>query len=203
MIVFSTVGALLASRLPGNPIGWLFLTIGLLESVGGVTDAYTTQNYDLAGPSTLSEIVAVISGVMQGPILILFLAALLVLFPDGRLPPGWRIPAMIELGAGAVLCVTAVFSEGSMQTSLDVQNPIGVSGVAGTVVSGVRGVAFFTLLGLMVASAVSLVRRYRRATGELRQQLKWFGWSGGILAITFVCAVKLPVRDRINRLQSG
>ena len=88
MIVFSTVGALLASRLPGNPIGWLFLTIGLLESVGGVTDAYTTQNYDLAGPSTLSEIVAVISGVMQGPILILFLAALLVLFPDGRLPPG-------------------------------------------------------------------------------------------------------------------
>ena len=40
----------------------------------------------------------------------------------------------------------------------------------------------------MVASAVSLVRRYRRATGALRQQLKWFGWSGGILAITFVCA---------------
>ena len=41
---------------------------------------------------------------------------------------------------------------------------------------------------MTVAAAVSLVGRYRRATGLLRQQLKWFGGAASVLAAVVVSA---------------
>src|SRR5215212_9292776 len=39
-VAFPTVGALIASRLPANPIGWIFCGVGLLYIVQRFTTAY-------------------------------------------------------------------------------------------------------------------------------------------------------------------
>ena len=40
LLVFGLVGALVASRLPRNPIGWLFLVLALLEGVYELAAGY-------------------------------------------------------------------------------------------------------------------------------------------------------------------
>ena len=63
-------------------------------------------------------------------------------------------------------------------------------GVVGSVGSTLGSIGTAVLLILMVAATVSLVLRFRRSTGVLRQQLKWFGAAAADLA---VAAVVSPV----------
>jgi hypothetical protein len=41
ILAFALVGALVASRLPGNPIGWICLVFGLTLTFGGAADEYS------------------------------------------------------------------------------------------------------------------------------------------------------------------
>src|SRR5215210_9262635 len=54
-LAYPTVGALIASRLPTNPIGWIFCGVGLLHGVRRFTGAYTDyalfENITLSGGS--------------------------------------------------------------------------------------------------------------------------------------------------------
>ena len=40
LVAFPTVGALIASRRPTNPIGWLLIAIGVLGATGGLAEGY-------------------------------------------------------------------------------------------------------------------------------------------------------------------
>jgi uncharacterized membrane protein len=55
-LAYPTVGALIASRLPANPIGWLFCGLGLLYAVRRLTEAYADyallENFALPWGST-------------------------------------------------------------------------------------------------------------------------------------------------------
>ena len=52
---------------------------------------------------------------------------------------------------------------------------------------------FVTLLGLMGVSAIGLFRRFRRASGVPRQQLKWLASACGLFVIAFACGPALWV----------
>ena len=90
-LAYPTVGALIVSRLPANPIGWIFCSVGLLSAVRPFTVAYADyallENPALPG----EEYVAWFSSWewFALPTLAVFLV---LLFPDGR-PPSrrWRI----------------------------------------------------------------------------------------------------------------
>jgi hypothetical protein len=107
---------------------------------------------------------------------------LLLLFPDGRLPsPRWRPVAWgVALGtAGGV--VGNALKAGPLVDFPQITNPYGVDGpvvwvlgVAGSIVAA----------GSMVASAVSLVVRMRRAGSEQRQQIKWLAYVGTMVVGT-------------------
>jgi hypothetical protein len=87
-LAFPTVGALIASRLPANPIGWIFCGMGLLYTAGRFTGAYADYalNENFAFPG--GEYVAWFSSCLwfAGLTLGVFLV---LLFPDGRLPSRW------------------------------------------------------------------------------------------------------------------
>ena len=80
------VGLVLCLRVPKNAIGWLFLVTGFLIGVGKLCDAYSGVSPALVG----SRASASAAGLFE-PLVLFVLPALLLLFPEGRLPSRrWR-----------------------------------------------------------------------------------------------------------------
>jgi signal transduction histidine kinase len=145
-LAFPAVGALLASRRPRHPIGWLFLTAALGWGVANAAGAYgksLSLDPRLAGPAAWLHGWPAYVGV--GALLFIIL-----LLPDGRLPtPRWRPVAWLIAGYTAlsiVLVAIAPFTTTVLQPMF---------------------------LPLLIAVGASLVLRLVRATGLERQQLAW------------------------------
>jgi hypothetical protein len=110
---------------------------------------------------------------------------MILLFPDGRLPSRrWRPFAWFAGVVMFVICVGFVFIPGPLQGHPGVRNPLGLEGLA-----WLADVAVFIVLMLpacIVASAVSLVLRYRRARGEVRQQIKWLAFAACFVGVGYL-----------------
>jgi MFS family permease len=175
------LGGLLASRRPENPIGWMWLGVGVgfsLSSFGGSYATYALGPGSLPAPRAVGTLVAGI-GWTAAFMLIPFL---LLLFPTGRLPSRrWRFLAWAVVAAGTVALVLGPFVPGRSGFAA-VQNPFGVGGVVGDVVFALVNGGVLVLLAAVVPSALSLVFRYRRAAGVERLQIKWLAYAAVVFA---------------------
>jgi hypothetical protein len=185
---FSTVGAVIAPRLPpDNPIGWVFCTIGLLIGVTHFSAQYAIYAL-LAAPGSLpaGEAMAWILTWVWIPGLGLSTFQFL-LFPNGRLPSHrWRWFAWLSLLVILVGMIWQAFAPGLVQggDAGDIYNPLGVEGLP-NVEKPIQTLLFV----LMLISAASLFVRLVRASGVERQQLKWFTYvsvlSAGSVILTY------------------
>jgi hypothetical protein len=188
-LAFTTIGALVASRRPENAIGWIFCIVGLVFLTEGFALAYATfALFARSEPLPGGTIMAWASAWIGGPGLLGIFAFLLLLFPDGRLPTRrWRPVAWLAAIAIAVVTFAHAFGPGPLRNSEfpSVANPFGVEALA-----GVRDLlefsAFLLMFATILASAVSLVVRFRRARTLERQQIKWFAFAGAFLAAVFL-----------------
>jgi hypothetical protein len=155
------LGGLIASRRPRNPYGWVWLVFGsglALQLLGGSYAAYAlvVDPGSLPAPRTISRLLG-----LGGPLALAFAPFLFLLFPTGRLPSRrWRPIAWIAAVSGAVLFALALLFD----------NPDTVGGAITAMAVAVATAIFAAI----VISALSLVVRFRRASGVERQQLKWF-----------------------------
>jgi hypothetical protein len=179
---FVTVGAVVVSRRPGNVIGWLCCGIGLaqiLAGFGGRPAGSVLADDPSYGPGwvVLYEL-----GGLCWELSWALLAVLLLLFPTGRLPSRrWR---PVAWAAGAVLVLAALsspFLPGPPADGLR-PNPIAIPALAG-VLRLAYDTAVPVLVGVILAALVSLIVRFRRATGSERQQLKWFAYGTALLLL--------------------
>jgi hypothetical protein len=188
----TTVGALLASRRPRHPVGWLLLGLGMPVALSGVATGYA--NYGLmARPGSLpaADWAALYHGVsILGALTCL--QFVLLLTPTGSLPsPRWRWWAWFAGGAAVVALVSA------MLLPLDppyqaVPNPLFVATLAG-LLRPVGGVAWIlTALGPPVAAG-SLLLRFRRAREVERQQLRWLALAAALATVVVVTALALAL----------
>jgi signal transduction histidine kinase len=182
------VGALIASRRPRHPIGWLMLAIGLVSTLQGLLGESARQLF--APNPELGAALFFISNSLSRVVLVLY-GILLLLFPDGRLPSRrWRPVVVVGVVAMTASCALDVITPGPLADYAMVtppQNPFGipVPDLAGHIL----GLSFFIgLFGFLLLSIVSVVLRFRRAGPELRIQLKWFALAGSLLVATFVGA---------------
>src|SRR5215208_656832 len=187
-LVFPLVGALIASRRPENPIGWILLADGLLWMLSDVMDYYSV--YGMASPGSVPFPLgaAGINNWLWVPQVGLLATYVFLLFPDGRLPSRrWRPLAWL---CGVVIVsgsVGAMLSPGSLDMPRGIRNPFGLE--AAPWVTTVA-YAILPLLPLcMFASAVSLVMRYRRSKGDVRQQIKWIAFAASLVALTYLIAM--------------
>ncbi len=126
----------------------------------------------LVAPLSVSNVLG-----LGGPLSLTLAPFLLLLFPTGRLPGRrWRPLAWIAGLSGTVVIVLDLFFD----------SPEKVGGmVTVTVIAAV-----FVAFGSLALSALSLLVRYRRASGVERQQLKWFAFAA-VLAGSFLVGQQL------------
>jgi hypothetical protein len=179
---FVTVGAVIVSRRPGNVIGWLCWGIGLAQILAGF-GGRSAQSVLAEDPSYGPGWVVLYElGELCWELSWALLAVLLLLFPTGRLPSRrWRPVAWV---AGAVLVLAALSSPllpGPPADGLR-PNPIAIPELEGVLQLAYNTAGSF-LFGVVLAALVSLVVRFRRATGIERQQLKWFTYGTALLLL--------------------
>src|SRR5215207_6550780 len=150
-LVFPLVGALIASRRPENPIGWLCLVDGLLWTTTNMLDYHSL--YVMASPGSVP-------------------------FPE------------VLAGVNHWLWVPTVgllLSPGPLDMPRGIRNPFGLEAAPWVAVAAY---AILPLLPLcMLASALSLVMRYRRSRGDVRQQIKWIAFAASLVALTYLIAI--------------
>jgi hypothetical protein len=188
-IPYPVVGALILSRATGNPIGWVFCAVGLLQGLNVFGDEYGHYAL-LTNPGSIP------GGFEMGwvafwtwmPSLALLLTFLLLLFPTGHPPsPRWRWVGWLS-AAGIVLIVfpAAIAGWAVRDTGLEILDESGLE-IEGSILVAVP-VGFALVLVGSLASIASLLVRYRRSSGDERQQLKCFMFAGGLAFTTILLA---------------
>jgi len=207
ILAFALVGALVASRLPGNAIGWICLAIGLALSLGGMADEYSVYA-QATRPGLLpgGEYAAWLQNWAWIPAVGLMGTFTILLFPTGRLPTHrWRAVAWLS---GAVLLLASLseaFSPGKLAEAPNVTNPFGIESARGALELVNTG-SFLLLPLCFVLSAFSMVLRFRRSAGVERQQLKWFTTAAVLLGACFPFVFVVPwgvAEDLVTLLFAG
>jgi hypothetical protein len=184
VVTAATVGALLASRRPAHPVGWLLLTLGLSVAASGVADGYARYGL-VARPGALpaARWVAVYSPatLFMGLACIGFV---LLLAPTGSLPsPRWRWWARVAAAAPAGFLVALTIGPGLVippyESAVD---PVTVPALAGAVRITIA-TAFVLTVGALAVGAWSLVVRFRHARGVERQQLRWIAFAAALTGV--------------------
>jgi hypothetical protein len=193
----ATVGALVGSRRPAHPVGWLLLGLGLLVVVNGVASGYVTYGL-VARPGALPA-ASYLAGIANG-IEVLWLACvgfILLLTPTGSLPsPRWRWWARVAAAAPVLLVLLAAVDPQPLAPEHpEVENPLAVPVPTGLLLA-VAAVAAVIVLATLVAAAGSLVVRFRRARGTERQQLRWLAVGAALAAMALLVAVAAGAMGR-------
>jgi len=187
-LAFPVVGALISFRRPRNPVGWICLADGLLWTFIGMSDNYGVYGVAKPGSVPFPVGIAGINNWLWVPAVGLLGTYLLLLFPDGRLPSRrWRPLAWLS---GAVLVLASVgvmLSPGPLEHLGRVRNPFGLEGQHWMTSAGYVVLPLLPLC--MLASALSLVLRFRRSRGEERQQIKWIAFSASVVVMVYLIAM--------------
>ncbi|MDQ3540934.1 MAG: histidine kinase [Chloroflexota bacterium] len=190
------IGSLIASRQPGNMVGWVMLVGGLSFMLMTFTGYYALYGIAIQ-PGALpgARAVAWPQTWLWVPGAACLYLLLPFYFPDGRpVSPRWRwFPPVVIAGAVALATVSSLTpGEELIQVHANqatVVNPLGIDDDAPAVLLRVLDVAIPVLLvGLAVTATASLLIRFRRSQRVERQQLKW-------VAYAFVAFLALIVLD--------
>jgi len=188
-VIAATVGAVVATRRPRHPAGWLLLAMGLSLTLSSAGSGYKWYGL-VARPGSLPA-AGYLAGLADG-INIVYIACagfVLLLTPTGSLPsPRWRWWARLAAAAAVVFVLVSVVTPRPLYPEYpDVGSPIGVQALEDPPLALVVPLAGVVVLVALVVGAGSLVGRFRRARGVERQQLRWLAW-GAVLAAMFLVA---------------
>jgi signal transduction histidine kinase len=183
------VGFLIASRQPTNWAGWLFLLTGAPFPI--LTLAQALVVYDLKadpGSIPLIGLWATIGEYALYPIALLPL--LFLLYPDGHLPGRrWRWGAVGLVGGTAIAFVGFLLRPGPFNNWIGdgilYENPFGIGAFADT---GPRVITIGTVLALLssLSTVVAVRQRFKRSTGEERQQMRWLAFVASLAGFFFI-----------------
>jgi len=178
-VSFSIIGAIIASRLPANPLGWLYCATACIIAVAYLSAEYAIYAL-LARPDSLpaGEALAwLASWVWLLSIGCIVLS--LLLFPNGRLPSsGWRWLAWLSVLLTIAGAVWVALSPGAIGNLGSIGNPLGIEGLP----HGYKPVQTIMFALLFVAAVSTLGLRLRRSRGIEHQQIKWPAFTAVVAA---------------------
>lgn len=193
-LIYAGLGALVLSRHPRHPIGWLLAGLGLINSIEVLNVGYLAYLSRAlpGGVSSVPDFALWSLFWVHVPRLLVPLTLLLLLFPDGELlSRRWRaILWAAALGLVISIVSFAFTTEPSERIGVAITNPFGVESQLMTAAQAVGSLlAFVGLIGALAAVTV----RFRRSRGVERQQMKWITYAMVILVGALILAGGLAV----------
>ena len=182
---YSVIGAIIASRLPSHPIGWICCAIGVMAAVESFSSEYALYALLAPHPEPLlgGKVMAWLS-IWVWILMFGFIVFLLLLFPTGRLPNSrWRpfawMSAALTLMAAILMAILPNIVLDTLGPSgkgrISLPNPLGVEGLPNLFLP-----VQTLVLALGLVAAASVVVGRRGARGVERQQIKWLLYAGAI-----------------------
>ena len=192
IVAFVVVGALLAARVPGNPIGPLILWAGALlaTTIAIGTLAVVGAQRGTASMEWLA-IAAIVNELGFLVPIVLILVGIPLIFPDGRLLSArWRWVIVVAVSALVAQAVAQVLTPGPLGAP-ELPNPFAVPSMA-PMIDLLNTYASWSSMVGYVAAVLAVVIRYRRADEVQRHQLKWLIAVAALAALAFPIAFIFP-----------
>ena len=198
---FAIVGTFLATRLPRNPVGWLFLFMAAVLALQEIATTYSfaalathrtwpAGNWALWASTWLTALVFPTGG---APLV-------MSLLPDGRLPSQrWRVFPWICMGSALVLAGLFVVSPGPLSSNAwagNVVNPIGISALSFAASAGASSSVWFAGVAVVLVAAAAPFLRMRHATPVVRQQLRWIAYAIAVTTLLVAAESLVGVLDQ-------
>ena len=187
IVAFVVVGALLAARVPGNPIGPLMLSAGALlaTTIAIGTLAVVGAQRGNVSPEWLA-IAAIVNELGFLVPIVLILVGIPLIFPDGRLLSArWRWVVVAAVSALLAQAAAQVLTPGPLGAP-ELPNPFAVPSLA-PVIDLLNTYASWSSFIGYIAAVLAVGIRYRRADEIQRHQLKW------LIAVAVVAAIAFPI----------
>jgi signal transduction histidine kinase len=193
--LFVVVGWAIVTRQPRNAIGWLLFSVpltGILSLFVGdyATEALARRPGSLAFGVAAAWVDRWLIIVTLGVFIPIFL-----LFPDGKLPSKrWRPVLWLLIGAFAVTVVSWAITPGPLTgafadiADVHVTNPLGVEALRQPL-SAITQIGAFAMLVSALLAGAAIVVRFRGASQEVRQQIKWLAF----VAVAFIAELMLTI----------
>ena len=176
-LAYATAGWLILRQRPRHAVGGLMLVAGpilmapfLLIGVGHILAR--VQHPAAVWVTLVASYIWVPAILLAGPVLAM-------VFPNGRLPGArWR-PAMRVVVSVLVVSLVAVVLRPGPVGGDDAapDNPIGLAFVPSWVFAILEVSGLVVIPAVLLLGVAAIVVRFRSATGEERQQLKWFTFA--------------------------
>src|SRR5919112_3411219 len=204
------VGALVASRQPRNPVGWFFVVSATCWALNEATGRYAIYGLVIEpGSLPLAHLMAWPSTWMWEPAVLLIAVFLPLYFPDGHLlSVRWRpvlwLALLFSVGFGVVF---GAFFPGEMDELSPgvagdipgIVNPLGIEALRSLDrVTQIDIILPVLLIVLVLCSVASLVVRFRRSSGEERQQMKWLTYAAAANFAMLLPEISLPADSAWN-----
>ena len=183
LVMSAGVGLVLSARHGENPIGWLLLALGIVLAVSAVASEYAIHGL-LASPDSLpGATFAALFSESTWPLLFAPIAAIAFVFPDGRLPsPRWRPVAIGALGCCSLSVTLMFFGPREFPEPFDAfSSPL--PQLPDAVFLPLYTVASLGLVASLLAAAIAVGTRMRRATGTERRQVKLLAYAAALIPL--------------------
>jgi len=176
---FTVTGLVVIRRLPANPLGWIYLAIGLFEALNLFAGGYSVLAYHTNPSLPLATPLSWVAVWAWVPAFTLFSTFAILLFPNGRMPSArwWPIVALTGVAFVLLFVPVAVATWPYRGATLEAANALNLPPPPDSTIAlafTIQNAAQFLLFAAMAGSIGALIVRFRAAPAVERQQLKWF-----------------------------
>jgi hypothetical protein len=191
VVLFASVGAIVAFRRPDHYAGWLMLVFSVTFAAILVLAEYSSSGLPPATRTLpAADLAAWVAAVFFVPVIAGFASLFLLYFPNGRLlSPRWRLALVLLAIESVAFVVGTAFAPGDFSGYPGVANPFGAPEAWAEPLAAIANIGNVGALVAFLVAIASVVLRYWSANRLERYQIRWIALLGVAVGACFTLAI--------------